>query len=178
MTGLPAAVAPSVDLRAIPVSELAPHAAPMLLLDRALRATDETLTAEVVIRASSMFYADGGVGSWVGVEYMAQAVAAHAGHLARRAGSTVKAGFLLGSRKYTTSAPRFELGAVLHVHVKQVLRGENGLGAFECSIVPAGDTVASASASASVSEPLAHATLTVFQPGDVNEFLAGLEGTA
>ncbi|MBB3118900.1 ApeP family dehydratase [Pseudoduganella violacea] len=144
---------------------LVPHAGPMALLDRVLEADEESLCAEVAIRADSLFCADGGVGSWVGIEYMAQAVAAHAGYLARQRGEAVKPGFLLGSRRYTTTSPLFALGAVLHVRVRQVLRGENGLAAFECSIADGG---------AAGQEVLASATLTVFQPEDVNEFLQGL----
>ncbi|WP_307732400.1 hypothetical protein [Massilia sp. MB5] len=79
---------------------LVPHAGPMALLDRVLEADEESLCAEVAIRADSLFYAEGGVGSWVGIEYMAQAVAAHAGYLARQRGEAVKPGFLLGSRRY------------------------------------------------------------------------------
>ncbi|SFU77615.1 ApeP family dehydratase [Pseudoduganella namucuonensis] len=146
------------DIRA-----LLPHAGPMVLLDRVIEAADDTLCAEVRIHQDSMFYADGGVGSWVGVEYMAQAVAAHAGYLAHRKGNAVKPGFLLGSRRYGTTRPLFALGALLRVRVRQQLRGENGLAAFECSVEDAADGA-----------ELASAMLTVFQPDDVNEFLQGI----
>ena len=72
-------------------------------------------------------------------------------------------GFLLGSRRYDTSVPYFALGSVLRVHVHRVLQAENGLGAFDCRIVSAdADTDAA---------PLATATVTVFQPHNVNQFL-------
>lgn len=147
------------------IGSLVPHSGAMSLLDCVLEATAETLCAEVCIDAGSMFYADGGVGSWVGVEYMAQAVAAHAGWLAHLKGQAAKPGFLLGSRRYSTTQPQFTCGDVLHVRVQQVLRGENGLAAFDCCIVHAGDAGDQGRA------PLASATLTVFQPDDVNEFL-------
>jgi predicted hotdog family 3-hydroxylacyl-ACP dehydratase len=149
-----------------PIRELVPHAGPMCLLDRVLAADGDTLTAEVTIHEGSVFYtaAAGGVGSWVGVEYMAQAVAAHAGWLAKRDGGEVKVGFLLGSRRYSTHSPLFAEGQVLHVKVKMEMRGDNGLGAYECSIADTGNP----------GRELAGATLTVFQPDDVNEFLRGV----
>jgi predicted hotdog family 3-hydroxylacyl-ACP dehydratase len=146
------------------IRQLVPHAGPMVLLDRVLEADDNALCAAVAIDADSMFYSAGagGVGSWVGVEYMAQAIAAHAGYLAWRAGRPVRVGFLLGARKYSTAAASFPAGSTLYVRAALVLRGENGLSAFDCSIALSGEAGAPA---------LATATLTVFQPEDVDHFL-------
>jgi predicted hotdog family 3-hydroxylacyl-ACP dehydratase len=143
------------DIRA-----LVPHEGAMLLLDRVLEAGPESLCAEVAIRPDSLFCDGAGVGSWVGVEYMAQAIAAYAGHTAWLRGEPVKVGLLLGARRYQCSRPLFEVGSVLRVHVERALQGENGLGAFECRIE---DAVSGAGA--------AVATITVFQPDDVDIFL-------
>ena len=142
------------------IRELVPHSGAMVLLDRVLSADAENLCAEVAIHAGSVLYdaASAGVGSWVGIEYMAQAIAAHAGYLARLAGAPVKIGFLLGARRYEAQVPLFAAGSVLQVHVQQALQGENGLGAFECRIEMAGAV-------------LAQATITVFQPEDAKQFL-------
>jgi len=142
------------------IRELVPHSGAMLLLDRVLSADAENLCAEVAIHAGSVFYDAGsaGVGSWVGIEYMAQAIAAHAGYMARLAGAPVRIGFLLGARRYEAQLPLFVDGSVLQVHVQQALQGENGLGAFECRIEMAGAV-------------LAQATITVFQPEDAKQFL-------
>ncbi|MEX0140542.1 3-hydroxylacyl-ACP dehydratase [Janthinobacterium lividum] len=142
------------------IRELVPHSGAMVLLDRVLSADAENLCAEVAIHAGSVFYdaPSAGVGSWVGIEYMAQAIAAHAGYLARLAGAPVKIGFLLGARRYEAQLPLFVDGSVLQVHVQQALQGENGLGAFECRIEMAGAV-------------LAQATITVFQPEDAKQFL-------
>jgi predicted hotdog family 3-hydroxylacyl-ACP dehydratase len=142
------------------IRELVPHSGAMVLLDRVLSADAENLCAEVTIHAGSVFYdaPSAGVGSWVGIEYMAQAIAAHAGYLARLAGAPVKIGFLLGARRYEAQLPLFVDGSVLQVHVQQALQGENGLGAFECRIEMAGAV-------------LAQATITVFQPEDAKQFL-------
>jgi predicted hotdog family 3-hydroxylacyl-ACP dehydratase len=142
------------------ISDMVPHSGTMSLLDGVLAADAESLSAEVAIRADSMFCQDGKVGAWIGIEYMAQAVAAHAGHCARLRGEPVKLGFLLGSRRYHCAVASFPAGSVLKVHVQRALQGDNGLGAFECRI----DDSASG-------QTLAHATVTVYQPDNVDEFL-------
>lgn len=144
------------------IGELVPHSGAMVLLDRVLSADAENLCAEVTIHAGSVFYdaSSAGVGSWVGIEYMAQAIAAHAGYKDVLLGEPVKVGFLLGARRYQVAAPLFALGTLLHVHVHQAILGENGLAAFECRIEDAAD-----------GSNLANATVTVFVPNNVNEFL-------
>ena len=144
------------------IGALVPHSGAMVLLDRLVRVDQESLCAEVTIRADSLFFDGTGVGSWVGIEYMAQAIAAHAGHAALARGGAVKVGFLLGARRYEATRPGFTLGSVLQVHVCRVLQGENGLGAFECHI----DDV-----SAVPAVRIATATVTVYQPDNVSNFL-------
>lgn len=139
---------------------LVPHDGQMILLDRVLATGSDSLCAEVTIGPDTVFFDGTGVGSWVGIEYMAQAIAAHAGYGALLRGEEVKIGFLLGARRYQCSEPAFLLGSVLHVHVQHVLQGENGLAAFECRIEHAAGGA-----------PIATATITVFQPDNVNEFL-------
>ena len=147
------------------INTLLPHAGPMVLLDRVLAADEETLCAEVAIGVDSLFCGADGVGAWVGVEYMAQAIAACAGYSAQRRGDPVKVGFLLGARRYECTRPNFAVGSVLHVHVKRTLQSENGLGAFECRINDASDPSGMAAATA---------TITVFQPENVHDFLQGI----
>lgn len=142
------------------IRTLVPHSGQMVLLDRALSADVDNLCAEVRIQPDSILAGADGVGVWVGIEYMAQAVAAHAGWSALQRGEEVKVGFLLGTRKYEAQLAAFAPGSVLHVHVHRVLQAENGLGAFECRI----DVVDGVQNAAS-------ATVTVFQPHNVNQFL-------
>ena len=141
------------------IRTLLPHSGQMVLLDRVLSVDDDTLCAEVCLGPASMLAGEHGVGAWVGIEYMAQAIAAHAGWLGRQRGEPVKAGVLLGARKYTASLDCFPLHCTLKVHVQRVLMADNGLGAFDCRIdVDGGATVATA-------------IVTVFQPDDFNQFL-------
>ena len=144
------------------IAKLVPHAKPMLLVDRVLEASNESLSAKVTIRGDDLFFQDNadakGVGAWVGIEYMAQAVAAHAGYLAYLKNEPVKIGFLLGTREYICHRAYFDVGSVLSIHVKKLFRGDNGTGLYECFIADeAGDEVA-------------YATLTVFQPDSPNSF--------
>lgn len=143
------------------IRSLVPHAGPMVLLDRVISVDQEKLCAEVRIHRDSVFAREEGVGAWVGMEYMAQAIAAHAGHSARLRGEPVKIGFLLGSRRYECGCPAFALGSVLRVHALRVLQAENGLASYECRIEGPDVRV------------LATATITVFEPADAKEFLRG-----
>jgi predicted hotdog family 3-hydroxylacyl-ACP dehydratase len=144
-----------MDLAEIPVRELLPHDPPMVLLDRITSFDEATLTAEVDIGIDSMFCGDDGVPGWVGIEYMAQAVAAHAGYKGRLEGNEPLIGYLLGTRAYKCLLPRFPVGETLRVHVESLFV-EMALGAFACRI-DLGETVATA-------------TINVYQPkGDVAE---------
>jgi predicted hotdog family 3-hydroxylacyl-ACP dehydratase len=142
------------------IRSLVPHAGPMVLLDRVISADEESLCAEVGIRPDTLFCGPDGVGAWVGIEYMAQAIGAWAGYIAQLRGQPVKLGFLLGTRRYECTRPIFVLGSVLRVHIQRLFQNENGLGSFECFIDNEEGRVASA-------------TVTVFQPHNVNDFILG-----
>ena len=142
------------------VLELVPHAQPMSLLDRLVECGVDHVEAEVTITAQTLFLENGSVGGWVGIEYMAQAIAAWAGYHARETGKPVKIGFLLGSRRYLAHVPGFTLGSVLRIKAERELQDAAGLSAFTCSIQRDG-------------ESLADATITVFQPENAAEFLKG-----
>jgi len=140
-----------MDLSDIPIRELVPHDPPMALLDRVLSWEDSTLVAEVDVGPESVLCEKGGVPGWVGIEYMAQAVAAHAGYRARQKGEQPAIGYLLGTRSYQCSVPFFPLGETLTIHV-EALYVEMGLGAFACRIEMNGD--------------VATATINVYEPPD------------
>jgi len=129
------------------IRTLVPHAGSMVLLDRLVSVDDEKLCAEVRIRADSLFCVAGEVGAWVGLEYMAQAIGAFAGHIARKRGEPIKLGYLLGTRCYECTRPEFTVGMLLRIHVKRVLQSENGLASFECRIDDEGGQIAGANLS-------------------------------
>lgn len=139
------------------IRTLVPHSGPMVLLDRAVSADEESLCAEVRIRSDSLFCVDGAVGAWIGLEYMAQAIGAYAGYAARLRGEPIKVGYLLGTRCYECRRPDFPVGTLLRIHVKRILQSENGLGSFECRIEDESGLLASGN-------------LSVFQPAGEAEF--------
>jgi len=114
-----------------PISDLVMHAKPMLLIDRAVTATETSMTAEVDITANSMFCIPyKGVPGYVGIEYIAQTVAAYSGWRARKTNpdATPRVGYLLGSRKVTLSRNWFPVGRTLSVHISNIFEdGEMGV---------------------------------------------------
>ena len=138
-----------------PLLDLIPHEKPMSLLDEVVTVGDGELLAKVTLHTDSVFAAPEGVPALVGIEYMAQAVAAFAGHRALKAGEQVRLGFLVGNTGF------FPVENTLWVHVKELVQGDNGLAVFACCI---------RSESVCVS-----ANLNVFQPEDPAAFLAQSE---
>lgn len=116
------------------VRELLPHDLPMVLLDRIEELHDNGLTASVTITSASLFAEENGVPSWVGLEYMGQAIAAYAGACSRRDGKPVRIGFLVSTRRYEPGCAYFPLGTRLTISVESLTEGSNGLRVFECSI--------------------------------------------
>ncbi|MDY7578922.1 hotdog family protein [Herbaspirillum sp. RTI4] len=139
-----------------------PHSGAMSLLDRIVEADEKTLCAEVDIHPSVMFYGAQGVGAWIGIEYMAQTIAAQAGYHARRQGEAIRIGFLLGTRRYVAHCSFFAPGRTLQVRASRLLKAENGLGSFDCTV-----------SDKQTQQVLAQAILTVFQPDDAEQFLKG-----
>jgi len=136
-----------IDARQTPIEDLLPHAPPMVLLDYVVEAADERLTASVVIRTDSEFCRDGRVCNWIGIEYMAQAVAAWSGWQARQRGEPVKVGYLLGTRRYDTHVAEFVVGDTLTVSVEREFQADNGLARFRAQIHRGSELCAEASIS-------------------------------
>jgi predicted hotdog family 3-hydroxylacyl-ACP dehydratase len=122
-----------MDFNNIEVSGLVPHSGKMVLLDKIISCDNNSLSAELVVRDDGLLGNDKTVPAWVGIEYMAQAVAAYAGVMAKRAGEPIKLGFLLGTRRYNSNVAEFNVGSTLTVRVEKILQDGN-LGAFECWI--------------------------------------------
>lgn len=119
-----------------PVAEVIPHSPPMVLLDKVLSRSDDELTAEIVISNESRFFDHklSGIPTWVGIEYMAQAIAALAGSRAKDLNQEIKLGFLLGTRKYHILEKIFLNGETYQIKVKQLYMDDSGLASFDCSI--------------------------------------------
>ncbi|RJG13152.1 3-hydroxylacyl-ACP dehydratase [Pseudomonas cavernicola] len=118
-----------------PIAELLPHAGDMILLDRVLSFGEEDVRTQLTVRPGGLFNrADGSLPAWVGVELMAQSIAAYAGCHARQAGESVELGFLLGTRSFQCNVEAFPAGTELQIHAIRSLQDDNGMGVFECHL--------------------------------------------
>jgi predicted hotdog family 3-hydroxylacyl-ACP dehydratase len=144
-----------------PIDAILPHRGTMLLLDGVSACGDETLTAHASVHGDA-WYADdnGAMPAWIGIELMAQGVAAHVALLAMRAGGRARPGVLLGTRSYKAHASAFARDAQLIVNVQEVLRSDEGHSAYECTIDHDGTRCADA-------------VIKVFQPNDFQTFIEG-----
>ena len=142
-----------------PLAELLPHAGDMILIDQVLGFDQEQIHTRLTVRAGGLFNReDGSLPAWVGIELMAQSVAAYAGCRARSEGNPVELGFLLGTRKFECNVEHFPAGAELQIHALRSLEDDNGMGVFECHL----------------SGPGIHASarLNVFRPPQAQNYLA------
>jgi predicted hotdog family 3-hydroxylacyl-ACP dehydratase len=131
----------------------------MLLLDAILEFEHDRLAARAVVDPAA-WYADaaGSMPAWFGIELMAQAIAAHVGLAALRAGGQARPGVLLGSSRYEAKQPAFRAQSRLRIEAKELLRGAEGQGAYDCTIAIDGSCVA-------------QAVIKVFQPRDFEAFI-------
>ena len=118
-----------------PVEALIPHRGTMRLLDRVIGFEEKSAIAEFT-PCSTAWYADaaGGMPAWIGIEAMAQTVAAHVAWSKRQQGLPLKSGVLLGTRRYRATCASFAAGAPLRVRVGAVLSDPSGIGAYDCAI--------------------------------------------
>ena len=149
-----------MGLVAVDIEAIVPHRGRMLLVDRLLDSEPDSVAVLATIRLDNLFADAHGVPAWVGIEYMAQAIAAWAGCRALARNESAKIGFLLGTRRYQCSCQHFAFGAQLRIEATRELFGENGLGMFACRILE-GDS------------ELARANVSVFEPPDPAAFLEG-----
>jgi predicted hotdog family 3-hydroxylacyl-ACP dehydratase len=154
---------PDDDSAIFDVEHVVPHSSPMSLLDRISEWSEGQLQAEVTIRPDTPFADDAGIPGWVGLEYMAQAIAAFAGCRARSQHERVAIGFLVGTRRFDCSVPYFPIGATLLITVDELISGDNSLSVFQCTLQGLGEHA----------QIKASANLNVFQPDDPEAFLQG-----
>ena len=142
-----------------PIEALLPHRGTMLLLDRVIAFEGDTTQSEYVPRPDAWYAnAQGHMPAWIGIELMAQTVAAHVGLLKHDDGKAPKQGALLGTRRYKARQAVFTAGQVLCIKSTMVYRDASGLGAYDCSIWAQDQEIASA-------------TLKVFEPDDFQTFI-------
>jgi predicted hotdog family 3-hydroxylacyl-ACP dehydratase len=142
------------------VDQLLPHTGEMILISDVSSWDDDNACVTVEQDGSSVFAdEDGNVPAWVGVEYMAQAVAVFAGIQAKQNNRPVNLGFLLGTRKYRVYVSNFTKNTNLIIRVNREMFEENGIALFSCRIY-AGEKL------------LAEADIKAIQPNNVDELIA------
>ncbi len=148
------------DFDSIDVESFLPHQRPMVLIDKIIDSQADQLTAQVTITPQSPYFDEQrqGVPNYVGIEYMAQTIAALAGVEAKRQQAPIKVGFLLGSRKLVFQTPTFKLNQSYQITVLRLYQEESGLAVFDCKIELENQIVASAN-------------VNVYQPQDTQTYL-------
>ena len=121
----------------IDVARLVPHDGKMMLLDKVIEFDRDSMVTEVVVRDDGLFGDTRTVPAWLGIEYMAQTVAAYDGMMCVLAGEPIRLGFLLGTRRYSSNVADFKVGTVLTVKVERFMQ-DQGFGVFSCQILAQG----------------------------------------
>ena len=117
------------------LEEILPHSNGMILIDQVENFAEDSLNGKVKISRSSKFLNHKNqVPAWVGIEYMAQTIAAWAGIHAKLVGKPITLGFLLGSRRYHSKVSYFNLDDELTIFATRSYQHEN-LGVFDCEIL-------------------------------------------
>ncbi len=144
------------------IASLLPHRPPMVLIDgvEAFDPAAKRVVVSVKIDDSNPFFSDGGVPSWVAIEYMAQASAALVGlrDRSREPDCAPRVGMLLGTRRMDVGLSRFVAGETYRTSSECVFE-DSDAASFQCEIRDAADRV------------VASATLNAYRPPDMAAFL-------
>ena len=118
-----------------PIGHLLPHDEPMILIDRAIDIQQDSIYCQVEIGEKNPFFnaESQTIPAYVGIEFMAQSVAAWSGYHAKQKGEQPPIGFLLGSRRYSSHCDRFQNGQVLDVYAEKLME-DNGMAVFTARI--------------------------------------------
>lgn len=142
-------------------ADFLPQKKTMALLDEIVSIDHDksVLTAFVTIGPETMFCDNGGVPTYVGIEYMAQSIAAFS-NIPKPGVSpkNVSFGLLLGSRKYICHHPKFLMGDAVYITVAQIYY-DNSIASFSGTIMVDDSCYC-------------EAQLMVYHPPSVDEFLA------
>ena len=136
--------------------QVLPHRHGMLLAERVDYGADYGQII-LTVRPDSPFCEADGIPAWVGIEYMAQAMAVYSGIERHQHGATPQIGLLIGTRRYDSSVPVFALGAQLTTTARLVF-SEEQMFVFNCEISDG-------------AQVLAHGDIKAFRPDDIHEFL-------
>jgi predicted hotdog family 3-hydroxylacyl-ACP dehydratase len=114
---------------------LLPHQAPMILVHKLIHVTPSSVHCQVKIDTHNLFFDSqlNAVPSWVGIEFLAQTIAAWSGYHAYLENRSPTVGFLLGTRRYRANCDLFAKDTILDLYAEQLMENE-GMAAFTCRI--------------------------------------------
>ena len=143
-----------------PIDELVPHRAPMVFLDQVREFTPTRLVA-TYLPPKGHWCGPAGLPALMGIEIIAQAIAAHNSLLSRQkdAKAAPTMGVLLGTRRYEATNALFPLEEQIIVIVEEKMQDPSGFGAFEGVLLSAEQV------------KLASATVKVFRPPDFRAYM-------
>lgn len=134
------------------ISDILPHAAPMLLLERLVKFTKEEVECSVNTAADGIFVQGGKIDAVVATEWMAQTVGAYVGASRYVASESPRIGFVIGARRVDYHTTHVQVGAALRVHARPIWI-DRGNGNFKCWVSELGSDRRIAEGSLTVHEP-------------------------
>jgi predicted hotdog family 3-hydroxylacyl-ACP dehydratase len=105
----------------------------MLLVERIVARTDESIETAGVVRSAWPTYQDGYVRTLLLIEFLAQSIAALDGAKAREKGGEAKGGLLVGIREARLHLPRLAVGTALRAHARSTHSADR-YGAFSGTV--------------------------------------------
>lgn len=136
------------------LEQMLPHKTSMVLVDRLISSNDHSAIVEATIKADYPFTGES-VGTWVGLELMAQSAAVLAKLTKQAHSDKASLGFLLGSRSFTAHAPKFTPGQKVTIEIE---------------LDPAGEGQTMVNARGMVKDPtgqvICEGSLTLYEPND------------
>ena len=128
----------------------------MVFLSEVLVHTTEFTHCSAQLKGDLIHWSTGeSIPSWIGVELMAQCVAAHGGLISRSSGTPPRIGLFLGSRRIEFTETELRVGQTLTVKAHRVWGKTVGMVSFDCGIEDAESGA-----------PIAEARLNCFVPED------------
>ena len=109
------------------IGDLIPHEKPMIMVDKLIFVDDLNVHCQVFINKNNIFFdkKTNSIGSWVGIEFMAQTIAVWSGYHKKQNNEAPTIGFLLGGRRYKTEVEHFKEDQVLDVFATKLMQNEN-----------------------------------------------------
>jgi predicted hotdog family 3-hydroxylacyl-ACP dehydratase len=154
------------------VDTLLPHRGTMKLLEQVESFSELTLMASTQVDGTAWYAdAEGAMPVWIGLELMAQAIAAHVALRLRLEHRPAQPGVLLGARRYDVFTQAFACDARLYIDVCETIKVDGGHGAYDCEIRSGSGRADDGSDSGSTR--LARAVVKVYQPDNFQQFIKG-----